>query len=145
MYAYRGLLYGVGLWTLFDSFKASWFLLKRVKVFWWHRLSHKKLDNEQWLLLYIAASAVAILISAGLSPTVFGYWHLIMLYPFAAMNMLVYLTHHKVEPKNFWRYLMLIGAFSIFVNIVAAHDSVKFTYKVPYVEQVEAWLVQKNL
>ena len=145
MYAYRGLLYGVGLWTLFYSFKANWYLFKRVKGFWWHRLSHKKLDNEQWLLLYIAASAVAILISAGLSPTVFGYWHLIMLYPFAAMNMLVYLTHHKVEPKNFWRYLILIGVFSIFVNIVAAHDSVKFTYKVPYAEQVEVWLIQEKL
>ena len=145
MYAYRGLLYGVGLWTLFYSFKANWYLFKSVKGFWWHRLGHKKLDNEQWLLLYIAASAVAILISAGLSPTVFGYWHLIMLYPFAAMNMLVYLTHHKVEPKNFWRYLMLIGVFSIFVNIVAAHDSVKFTYKVPYAEQVESWLVKERL
>ena len=145
MYAYRGLLYAAGLWTLFYSFKANWYLFKRVKGFWWHRLSHKKLDNEQWLLLYIAASAVAILISAGLSPTVFGYWHLIMLYPFAAMNMLVYLTHHKVEPKNFWRYLMLIGVFSIFVNIVAAHDSVKFTYKVPYADQVEAWLVKEKL
>jgi hypothetical protein len=145
MYAYRGLLYAVGLWTLFYSFKANWYLFKRVKGFWWHRLSHKKLDNEQWLLLYIAASAVAILISAGLSPTVFGYWHLIMLYPFAAMNMLVYLTHHKVEPKNFWRYLILIGVFSIFVNIVAAHDSVKFTYKVPYAEQVEVWLIQEKL
>ena len=144
MYAYRGLLYALGLWTLFYSFKANWYLFKRVKGFWWHRLSHKKLDNEQWLLLYIAASAVAISISAGLSPTVFGYWHLIMLYPFAAMNMLVYLTNHKVEPKNFWRYLMLIGAFSIFVNIVAAHDSVKFTYKMPYAEQVEAWLVQEK-
>jgi hypothetical protein len=96
-------------------------------------------------LLYIAASAVAILISAGLSPKVFGYWHLIMLYPFVAMNMLVYLTHHKVEPKNFWRYLMLIGVFSVFVNIVAAHDSVKFIYNVPYAEQVEAWLVQEKL
>jgi hypothetical protein len=145
MYAYRGLLYAAGLWTLFYSFKANWYLFKRVKGFWWHRLSHKKLDNEQWLLLYIAASAVAILISAGLSPTVFGYWHLIMLYPFAAMNMLVYLTHHKVEPKNFWRYLILIGVFSIFVNIVAAHDSVKFTYKVPYAEQVEVWLIQEKL
>ena len=82
MYAYRGLLYTVGLWTLFYSFKANWFLLKRVKVFWWHRLGHKKLDNEQWLLLYIAASTVAILICPGLSPTVFGCWHLIMLYPF---------------------------------------------------------------
>jgi len=145
MYAYRCLLYGVGLWTLFYSFRANWYLFKRVKGFWWHRLGHKNLDNEQWLLLYIAASAVAILISAGLSPTVFGYWHLIMLYPFAAMNMLVYLTHHKVEPKNFWRYLILIGVFSIFVNIVAAHDSVKFTYKVPYAEQVEVWLIQEKL
>jgi len=145
MYAYRSLLYGVGLWTLFYSFRANWYLFKCVKGFWWYRLGHKKLDNEQWLLLYIAASAVAILISAGLSPTVFGYWHLIMLYPFAAMNMLVYLTHHKIELNNFWRYLILIGVFSIFVNIVAAHDSVKFTYKVPYAEQVEAWLVQEKL
>ena len=58
---------------------------------------------------------------------------------------LVYLTHHKIELNNFWRYLILIGVFSIFVNIVAAHDSVKFTYKVPYAEQVEAWLVQEKL
>ena len=59
--------------------------------------------------------------------------------------MLVYLTHHKVEPKNFWRYLMLIGVFSVFVNIVAAYYSVKFTYKVPDAEQVEAWLVKEKL
>jgi hypothetical protein len=40
---------------------------------------------------------------------------------------------------------MLIGVFSVFVNIVAAHDRIKFTYKVHYAEQVEAWLVQKKL
>jgi hypothetical protein len=145
MYAYRGLLYAVGLWTLLYSFKANWYLFKRVNGFWWHRLGYKELDNKQWLLLYIAASAVAISISAGLSPMVFGYLHLIMLYPFVAMNMLVYLIHHNVEPKNFWRYLILIGMFSIFVNIVAAHDSVNFTYKVPYAEQVEVWLTQEKL
>ena len=59
--------------------------------------------------------------------------------------MLVYFTHHKVEPKHFWCYLMLIGVFSIFVNIVVAYDSVKFTYKVPYAEQVEVWLIQEKL
>ena len=51
--------------------------------------------------MYIAASAVAIIISAGLSPTVFGYWDLIMLYLFVAMNILVYLAHHSAESKNF--------------------------------------------
>ena len=68
-----------------------------------------------------------------------------MLFPFAAMNMLVYLTHNRLELSNFWSYLVLISMFSIFVNIVASHDSVKFTYKVPYVEQVEAWLVDQKL
>jgi hypothetical protein len=40
---------------------------------------------------------------------------------------------------------MLIGVFSVFVNIVAAYYSVKFTYKVPDAEQVEAWLVKEKL
>ena len=144
-YIYRGVLYAVGVFTLFFSFKANWFLIKQVRGYWWPGLLGDKVGNEPWLLLYIAACVVAILISAALSPTVFGYWHLIMLYPFAAMNMLIYLTRHRLKPSNSLQYLVLIGAFSVFVNIVAAHDSVKFTYKVHYVEQVEAWLVQKNL
>jgi len=40
---------------------------------------------------------------------------------------------------------VLIGLFSVFVNLVASHDSVKFTYKIPYVEQVELWLVEQQL
>jgi hypothetical protein len=151
-FAYRGVLYGVGLFTLFFSFKANWYLFKRVKGIWIGGLLRRfasredgEVDNEQWLLLYIAACVVAILISAALSPTVFGYWHLIMLYPFAAMNMLVYLTHNRLKPSNFWRYLVLIGVFSVFVNLIASHDSVKFTYKVPYVEQVEVWLLEQKM
>tara|TARA_B100000768_G_C11265685_1_gene370966 strand:+ start:796 stop:1347 length:552 start_codon:yes stop_codon:yes gene_type:complete len=162
-YTYRGVLYGVGLFTLFFSFKANWYLFRRVRGLWvgglLRRLLFRKsgyesaegnndqdkgVDNEQWLL-YIAACVVAILISAALSPTVFGYWHLIMLYPFAAMNMLIYLTHNRINSSNFWWYLVLIGLFSVFVNLVASHDSVKFTYKVPYVEQVELWLVEQQL
>ena len=163
-YAYRGALYGVGLFTLYFSLKANWYLFKQIKGIWiggllsrfdlrkgraevdaHYRDQDEKLSNEQWLLLYIASCVVAIFVSAALSPTVFGYWHLIMLFPFAAMNMLVYLTHNRLEPSNFWSYLVLISIFSIFVNIVASHDSVKFTYKVPYVEQVEAWLVDQKL
>ena len=162
-YAYRGVLYGVGLFTLFFSFKANWYLFKRARGIWVggllrrfssrkggdgsgaHNGQDREVDNEQWLLLYIAACVGAILISAALSPTVFGYWHLIMLYPFAAMNMLIYLTHNRIKPSNFWRYLVLIGVFSVFVNLVASHDSVKFTYKVPYVEQVEAWLLEQKM
>jgi hypothetical protein len=163
-YTYRGVFHGVRLFTLFFSFKANWYLFKRVRGVWiggllrlftaakseggsgkYYDAQGEAVNDEQWLLLYIAACVVAILISAALSPTVFGYWHLIMLYPFAAMNMLVYLTHNRIKPSNFWRYLVLIGVFSIFVNIVASHDSVKFTYKVPYVEQVETWLIGQKL
>ena len=163
-YTYRGMLYGVGIFTLYFSFKANWYLFKQVKGIWiggfLSRLAlrmgkaevdapcsdqKRKVNNEQWVMLYIAACVLAILISAALSPTVFGYWHLIMLYPFAAMNMLVYLTHNRLNASNFWRYLVLIGVFSIFVNLVASHDSVKFTYKVPYVEQVEAWLLEQKM
>ena len=164
-YAYRGVLYGVGLFTLVFSFEANWYLFKRVKGLWLaggllRRFAPRndekteefiaprndvEVNSEDWLMLYFGACVVAILISAGLSPTVFGYWHLIMLYPFAAMNMLVYLKHNHLKPSNFVRYLLLIGVFSVFVNLVAAHDSVKFTYKVPYVEQVEAWLVEQKL
>ncbi len=163
-YTYRGALYGVGLFTLYFSLKANWYLFKQIKGIWIggflsrfdlrkgraevdapYRDQDEKVSNEQWLLLYIAACVVAIFVSAALSPTVFGYWHLIMLFPFAAMNMLVYLTHNRLETSNFWSYLVLISMFSIFVNIVASHDSVKFTYKVPYVEQVEAWLVDQKL
>jgi len=149
---------------LYFSVKANWYLFKQVKGIWIGGLlgrlalrkgraevdvsysdENEKVNNEQWVLLYIAACVVAILISAALSPTVFGYWHLIMLYPFAAMNMLVYLTHNRLNPSNFWRYLVLIGVFSVFVNLVASHDSVKFTYKVPYVEQVEPWLLEQKM
>jgi len=163
-YAYRGMFYGAGLFTLYFSFKANWYLFKQVKPIWFGgSLSYfifrkgrakgdevfetggLKVDNEQWVLLYISACVVAILISVGLSPTVFGYWHLIMLYPFAAMNMLVYLIQNWITPANFWCSLVLIGTFSVLVNLVAAHDSVKFTYKVPYVEQVELWLLENNL
>jgi len=59
--------------------------------------------------------------------------------------LLLYLTHNRLNSSNFWRYLVLIAGFSIFVNLVASHDSVKFTYKVSYVEQVEAWLLEQKM
>ena len=163
-YAYRGVLYGVGIFTFYFSFKANWYLFKQIKGIWFGGfisyltfrknrsesdvLSNTQIDrinNEQWLQLYIGACVVAIFISAALSPTIFGYWHLIMLYPFAALNMLIYLTHKHLTSNNFWRYSVLIAVFSVFVNLVASHDSVKFTYKVPYTEQVELWLVEQKL
>jgi len=163
-YAYRGVLYGIGLFTFYFSFKANWYLFKQIKAIWCGgMISHFAIfnsrvkddepyieigvtvNNEQWLQLYIGACVVAILISAALSPTIFGYWHLIMLFPFAALNMLIYLTHQYLTPNNFWRYSLLIAVFSGFVNLIAAHDSVKFTYKMSYSEQVELWLVKQKI
>ena len=153
MYAYRGLLYAAGLISVVFSFKANVYLFRRVKALFMGGLLGRRgsqtvdasVCDDDWLVLYLGATVVAIFVSAGLSPTVFGYWHLIMLYPFAAINMLIYINHTHLHAPSFVKWVAVIALFSVFVNVVASHDSVKFTYKIPYTKQVELWLVEEGL
>lgn len=100
------------------------------------RRSDTALQPHQWLMLYAFAAFVAALISAALSPIVFNYWHLTLIFPFALFPIVFwadkYLKYSLVANP---RGLVWVFAFFLVVNVVALNDSRKFSYKADYAEQ----------
>lgn len=134
-YIWQSILFLVGAATVLFSAKANWIGWKQVK-------SHLKRgtpvqDDQQWLLLFAAATVFAIIINAMLSPITFSYWHLIITFPIALIPFLLFANDWKINQfKKFQWSLLGLSVFFIVVNLVVSHDSNKFSYQVTYEAQV---------
>lgn len=95
-----------------------------------------RIEPLDWMLLYAAAAFIASLISAGLSPIVFNYWHLTLIFPFALFPVLYWITRYLSRSALAQaRPILWIAAFLILVNVVALNDSDKFSYAADYAQQ----------
>ena len=134
-YIWQSILFLAGAATVLFSAKVNWLSWKQVK-------SHLKRntpiqDDQQWLLLFAAATVFAIIINAMLSPITFSYWHLIITFPIALIPFLLFANDWKINQfKRFQWGLLALSAFFIVVNLVVSHDSNKFSYQVTYEVQV---------
>ncbi|WP_325891410.1 hypothetical protein [Grimontia sp. NTOU-MAR1] len=143
-YLWQIILYAVGAMTVLIAAKANWRAWKSIKPYLKRNVQIDGL--QQWLLLYAAATVLAIIINAMLSPITFSYWHLILTFPIALIPILVAAEKWCVDmPDRFSRGLIGLAAIFIVVNLVAACDSEKYTHKVDYAEQVEVLLTQEGL
>lgn len=96
-----------------------------------------------WLLLYAFGAFVAMLVSAGLSPLVFNYWHLILILPAALIPLLVWL--HQLAWRGLTlRFLWVVAVILTVTNLVAIHDSRKFSWQADYAQQVKQY-VDRNI
>ncbi|MEZ9523266.1 3-deoxy-D-manno-octulosonic acid transferase [Enterovibrio norvegicus] len=143
-YCWQALLFIIGSITVVLSVKVNMRAWKTIKPA--IKRGSPIADNKQWMLLYAGAAVLAIVINAMLSPITFSYWHLILTFPFALFPLLVAAEAWQEELPN--RFIKGMGGLTVLfiaVNLIAAHDSDKYSYKVDYVEQVTQYLDEKGL
>jgi hypothetical protein len=143
---WRVVVYAIGALSVVLSLKANWFVWKQVKGQWWRRPDVDEADGEQWFALYGVAALFAIFISAVLSPIIFSYWHLMIAFPFALIPLLLFIRHWaQTQPeKRLGQALLLAALYCLCVNLVAANDSRKFSYRVSFKTQTEAYVTQQQ-
>ncbi|MGL4825960.1 MAG: 3-deoxy-D-manno-octulosonic acid transferase [Vibrionaceae bacterium] len=143
-YSWQALLFAIGAASVVLSAWINWQSFQQIKGKLRRELPVE--SNTTWLLLFAAAAVFAILVNAMLSPITFSYWHLILAYPLALLPILV--AGQTLLSKDRRRFVLLLTScaiFFVFVNLIAANDSNKYSFKVNYVEQVNAYLLEKEL
>ncbi len=145
VWLWRVVIYGVGSVTVLLAAKANWQL--------WRELNPRLLrsdrapvDGESWLGLYALAAVLAVLVSAALSPIIFNYWHLMLIFPYALFPILLLLVRwSRRYPQWVGKGLLAATLFCTAVNLIAACDSTKFSYQADYKTQVLEYLQEMKL
>ncbi|WP_235869370.1 3-deoxy-D-manno-octulosonic acid transferase [Veronia nyctiphanis] len=143
-YCWQAVLFVVGAITVVVSAKLNWKYWKVIKPT--IKRQHVIEDDTHWLLLFALATVIGIIVSAMLSPITFSYWHLILTYPLALIPLLVKAqSWQQKKPERFTQLLLGLAGFFLIINLVASHDSDKYSYKVNYADQVESRLIDIGL
>lgn len=136
IYCWQAILYLVGGISLLLSLLANRNALLIIKPYLEKNSSDHELSLENWILLYVVGTLLAILVSAILSPITFNHWHLILIFPIALMPLLIQINNWaKTRPATFSTYLLFVVPYFLIVNLIAAHDSEKFSFAVSYQQQ----------
>ncbi len=145
VWLWRVVIYGVGAATVLLAAKANWQLWRELKP---HllRSDRAEVNGESWLGLYALAAVLAVLVSAALSPIIFNYWHLMLIFPYALFPMLLLLVRwSRRYPQWVGKGLLAATLFCTAVNLIAACDSTKFSYQADYKTQVLEYLHEMKL
>jgi len=145
VWVWRMLMYVAGISSVLFVLWANILLGASLRGQWLRRDVNKTITPTHWLGLYALAAVVATLINAGLAPITFNYWHLILVFPFALFPVLLLLRLiFKVYPRALKGAGLSVLVFFVFVNIIVANDSRKFSYHASYYQQVIDY-VQKTV
>lgn len=145
VWLWRVVIYGVGLATVLLAAKANWQLWQELKPRLL-RSDRAPVDGESWLGLYALAAVLAVLVSAALSPIIFNYWHLMLIFPYALFPILLLLVRwSRRYPQWVGKGLLAATLFCTAVNLIAACDSTKFSYQADYKTQVLEYLQEMKL
>ncbi|MBA2083004.1 3-deoxy-D-manno-octulosonic acid transferase [Aeromonas veronii] len=145
VWLWRVVIYGVGSATVLLAAKANWQLWRELKPRLL-RSDRAPVDGESWLGLYALAAVLAVLVSAALSPIIFNYWHLMLIFPYALFPILLLLVRwSRRYPLWVGKGLLAAALFCIAVNLIAASDSTKFSYQADYKSQVLEYLQEMKL
>ncbi|UPK55511.1 3-deoxy-D-manno-octulosonic acid transferase [Aeromonas veronii] len=145
VWLWRVVIYGVGLATVLLAAKANWQLWRELKPRLL-RSDRAPVDGESWLGLYALAAVLAVLVSAALSPIIFNYWHLMLIFPYALFPILLLLVRwSRRYPQWVGKGLLAATLFCTAVNLIAACDSTKFSYQADYKTQVLEHLQEMKL
>ncbi|WP_303557182.1 3-deoxy-D-manno-octulosonic acid transferase [Agarivorans sp. 2_MG-2023] len=144
-YLWQGLLFTIGGLTVVSSWAINRKVWRVIKPHWRSR-STISLSSADWLMHYAFSAFIGIIISAMLSPIIFSYWHLIIAFGFALFPVLYYAEHWQTKrPERLALVTCVVAGYFLVVNLVASHDSNKFSYLIGYQEQVEAYLLEEGL
>ncbi|MGL5947463.1 MAG: 3-deoxy-D-manno-octulosonic acid transferase [Aeromonas sp.] len=144
---WRIVIYVTGGFSVLISAWANWLLLREIKPRFF-RYDTQAIDGQTWLRLYTVAAMLAVLVSAALSPIIFNYWHLMLIFPYTLFPILICFSNAtKIKPNNklVRRGFVFVTIFFIMVNLIAAADSTKFSYQSDYKAQVQSYLKKTNL
>ncbi|MEH8248387.1 3-deoxy-D-manno-octulosonic acid transferase [Aeromonas veronii] len=145
VWLWRVVIYGVGSATVLLAAKANWQLWRELKPRLL-RSDRAPVDGESWLGLYALAAVLAVLVSAALSPIIFNYWHLMLIFPYALFPILLLLVRwSRRYPLWVGKGLLAATLFCTAVNLIAACDSTKFSYQADYKTQVLEYLQEIKL
>lgn len=145
VWLWRVVIYGVGSATVLLAAKANWQLWRELKPRLL-RSDRAPVDGESWLGLYALAAVLAVLVSAALSPIIFNYWHLMLIFPYALFPILLLLVRwSRRYPQWVGKGLLAATLFCTAVNLIAASDSTKFSYQTDYKTQVLEYLQEMKL
>lgn len=145
VWLWRVVIYGVGSVTVLLAAKANWQLWRELKPRLL-RSDRAPVDGESWLGLYALAAVLAVLVSAALSPIIFNYWHLMLIFPYALFPILLLLVRwSRRYPQWVSKGLLAATLFCTAVNLIAASDSTKFSYQADYNTQVLEYLQEMKL
>ncbi len=145
VWLWRVVIYGVGSATVLLAAKANWQLWRELKPRLL-RSDRAPVDGESWLGLYALAAVLAVLVSAALSPIIFNYWHLMLIFPYALFPILLLLVRwSRRYPQLVGKGLLAATLFCTAVNLIAACDSTKFSYQADYKTQVLEYLQEMKL
>lgn len=145
VWLWRVVIYGVGSATVLLAAKANWQLWRELKPRLL-RSDRVPVDGESWLGLYALAAVLAVLVSAALSPIIFNYWHLMLIFPYALFPILLLLVRwSRRYPQWVGKGLLAATLFCTAVNLIAACDSTKFSYQADYKTQVLEYLQEMKL
>jgi len=141
VYGYKAIVFSVGAFTIYVSYKANryFYSLIQGKIF---KRNSAVSSKKEWLLLYVFSALIGVFISAILSPIIFSYWHLIIVFPFAIMPVIIYLKDkaQRYMPK----LLIVVTIYFVFINIMGAVDSRKYSISTNYVKDTQAY-IQKTI
>ena len=138
-YFYKAVVFSVGAVSVYISYKANKYFYERVKS----KVFQRKMvveSKEEWLLLYIFGALFGVFISSVLSPIIFSYWHLIIVFPFAILPFLFYFKQHS--QKFLTRFILFVTLYFVFVNLLGAIDSRKYSYKSDYAKDVQTYITK---
>ncbi len=145
VWLWRVVIYGVGSATVLLAAKANWQLWRELKPRLL-RSDRAPVGGESWLGLYALAAVLAVLVSAALSPIIFNYWHLMLIFPYALFPILLLLVRwSRRYPQWVGKGLLAAILFCTAVNLIAACDSTKFSYQADYKTQVLEYLQEMKL
>jgi len=138
-YLYKVIVFSVGALSLYISYKANKYFYDRVKniVF---SIKSPISSKEEWLLLYVFGAIFGVFISAVLSPIIFSYWHLIIVFPFAIMPFLVYFKSYS--DKYLKKFILFVSLYFIFINTIGVIDSRKYSIDRDYAEDVKVYIAK---
>ena len=136
IWIWRVIMYALSAVTLVLAAWANVMAFQWVRRYWRPKAG-PVLEGSDWLLLYSLGAFVATLVSAGLAPLVFNYWHLILILPAAVMPVLWWLIKtFGPAPRVCLVPLVWVAAVLVAVNLVAINDSRKFSWQASYADQV---------
>jgi len=135
-YLYKAVVILVGAISVYIAYRANRALYEKLKGKFF--LRHWDGDAEEWIELYIFGAFFGVFVSSVLSPIIFSYWHLLIVFVFAMLPVLLYIK--PLLQEHFSKLFGLTLLYFIIVNSVGAIDSRKYNYSVNYAEDVKAYV-----